>query len=140
MLLFVLDALVVDQGFVHTIDDDWFFQVAEEAFDKTGDEVRVLDLLQVLIVPPAQFANGLVFFVDRDALPEDALFVKSFGLGAEVVDQQLDYHRHSDVSHFVVLERVDFFGDEGTDGLLKLAFFFLLLLCQILTYKVDSVT
>ena len=63
VLLFIFDTLIMNELLICFEQDDGFFQVTEEPFDETGDEVWIFNLLQVLIISSAEFIQGLIFFI-----------------------------------------------------------------------------
>ena len=108
MLLLVGYALVMQHRFVGSIGDDGFLQIRKETFDEAGNQIWIFDVFQILVVSAAELLQSLVFLIDGDALPEDALFLESFGFGSEVVDQKLDNDRNAELSQFIILQLVDF--------------------------------
>ena len=84
MLLFVG---VLEQQVVGGVGDKGFFEVGEETFDQTGDEVRVLDVFQILVVAFTEFVEGFIFLVNGYTLTEYPFLTQSCWFGAEVVDE-----------------------------------------------------
>jgi hypothetical protein len=96
-------------------------------------------MLQVLVIPFAQFVQSFIFLVNGNAFSKDSLLVQTLGLGSEVVNQQLNYYWDSDVPKLIVLQLVDILGDKGANCHLKLIFFLFLLLSQVLSLQIDAI-
>ena len=139
MLLFVADSLIVNQSFIGFERNQGNFEVAEKPFYQVGYQMRILDVLKILIVPLAEFIEGLIFLVNGDTFSEQPFLVKAFRLGAKIVNQKLDDDGDANVSYFVILEGKNFLRDESIDSELELIFFLPLLLSHLLAFNVHSV-
>lgn len=87
VFLLVSYALVMQHCLISGIRNDWFLQIGKKTFDQTCNKKWIFYLLQILVIPSAELLQGLIFLINRHALPKNSLLSESFRFSSEVVYQ-----------------------------------------------------
>ena len=136
----VFDALIMKKGLIGLEEYDRLLEIAKEFFYEAGDEMRIFDLFQILVVSFAQLVERFVLLIDRDALSKDAFFVKALGFGPEVMNEQLNNDWDADVPDLIILKLIDLLSDQSRNRIFKLFLISSLLFRHVLALQIDTIT
>jgi hypothetical protein len=135
----VFDALIMEKGLVGLEEYDRLLEIAKELFYEAGDEMRIFDLFQILVVSFAQLVERFVLLIDRDALSKDAFFVEALWFGPEVVNEQLNNDWDADVPDLIILKLIDLLRDQSRNRIFKLFLVSSLLFRHVLALQIDTI-